>query len=123
MPRRRGRPGIAGTMARTAVIAGTATAVSGSMQRRSANKYADQQNQAAANQAAYESQAQLDDMQAQMAAVQAQQAPAPQAVAPVTPAAPAADDTMAQLQRLADMKNAGLLTDAEFSAAKMKVLG
>ena len=55
-----------------------------------------------------------------MNAVQAQQAPAPQpAVAP----APAADDTMAQLQRLADMKTAGLLTDAEFSAAKMKLLG
>ncbi len=120
MPRRRGRPGIAGTMARTAVIAGTATAVSGGMQRRSAQKSAAQQDQAAANQAAYESQAQLDEMQAQMNAIQTQQAPAPQ---PAAAPAPAADDTMAQLQRLGDMKTAGLLTDAEFTAAKAKLLG
>ncbi|MFV9671797.1 MAG: SHOCT domain-containing protein [Acidimicrobiia bacterium] len=119
MPRRRGRPGIAGTMARTAVIAGTATAVSGGMQRKSANKQAAQQNQAAANQAAYESQDQLDEMQAQMNAMQTQQAPAPQ---PAVATVPAADDIMGQLQRLADMKNAGLLTDAEFAAAKAKLL-
>ena len=118
MPRRRGRPGIAGTMARTAVIAGTATAVSGSMRKSSANKEAAQQEQAAANQAAYESQAQLDEMQGQMNAMQAQQAPAPQPAS-----APAADDVMGQLQRLADMKTAGLLTDAEFSSAKAKLLG
>ena len=104
-------------MARTAVVAGTATAVSGGMRNRSANKQAAAQDQAAANQATYESQAQLDDMQTQMNAMQAQQAPAPQP-AP----APASDDTMGQLQRLADMKTAGLLTDAEFSAAKAKLL-
>lgn len=121
MPRRRGRPGIAGTMARTAVVAGTATAVAGGVHSRQANKQAAQQNQANANQAAYESQAQLDEMQAQMNAMQVQQAPAPQpAVAAAS--APAADDVMGQLQRLADMKNAGLLTDAEFSAAKAKLL-
>ena len=120
MPRRRrGRPGIAGTMARTAVIAGTATAVSGSMRKSSANKQAAAQDQAAANQATYESQAQMNDMQAQMDDMQAQQTPAPQ---PAAAAAPAADDTLAQLQRLADMKNSGLLTDAEFSAAKAKLL-
>lgn len=106
-------------MARTAVIAGTATAVSGGMRNRSANKQAEEQEQVAANQAAYDSQAQLDEMQAQMNAVQAQQAPAPQ---PVAAAAPPADDVMGQLQRLADMKNAGLLTDAEFAAAKAKLL-
>lgn len=107
-------------MARTAVVAGTATAVSGGMRNRSANKQAAAEEQAAANQAAYESQEQLDEMQAQMDEMQAQQAPAPQSA---PPPAPAADDTMAQLQRLADMKTSGLLTDAEFSAAKAKLLG
>lgn len=107
-------------MARTAVVAGTATAVVGGVHNRSANKQAAQQDQADANQAAYESQAQLNEMQAQMDDMQTQQAPAPQpAVAP----APAADDTIAQLQRLADMKTAGLLTDAEFTEAKAKLLG
>jgi len=120
MPRRRGRPGLVGTMARTAVIAGTATAVSGSMRKSSANKQAAAQEQAAANQAAYDSQAQLDEMQAQMSAMQAQQTPTPQ---PAVAAAPPADDVMGQLQRLADMKNAGLLTDAEFASAKAKLLG
>ena len=115
MPRRRGRPGIAGTMARTAVVAGTATAVSGGMQRRRSAKDQAAYDQNAANQAAYESQDQLADMQAQMNAMQAQQAPA----------APAAggDDTMAKLKQLADMKTSGLLTDEEFAAAKAKLLG
>ncbi len=90
------------------------------MRNRSANKQAAQEDQAAANQAAYESQEQLDEMQAQMNDMQAQQAPAPQ---PAVAAAPAAEDVMGQLQRLADMKSAGLLTDAEFSAAKAKLLG
>ena len=108
-------------MARTAVVAGTATAVSGGMRNRSANKQAAAEDQAAANQAAYESQAQMDDMQAQMDDMQAEQAPAPQP-APAPAPAPAADDTMGQLQRLADMKTAGLLTDAEFSSAKAKLL-
>ncbi|MGB5657610.1 MAG: SHOCT domain-containing protein, partial [Acidimicrobiia bacterium] len=72
MPRRRGRPGIVRTMGRTAVIAGTATAVSGGMQRHAASKQREAYEQDAANQAAYESQAQLADMQAQMSALQAQ---------------------------------------------------
>ncbi len=70
---RRG-PGLVGTMARTAVIAGTATAVSkgvsGHMDA-SADAKAQQQD---AQQVAYESQAQMQEMQAQMAAMQAQQA-------------------------------------------------
>jgi len=116
MPRRRGRPGVVGTMARTAVVAGTATAVSNNVSRRQYNRQADKAEQEAANQAAFESQAQLEALQAQ----QAQQAPAPQ---PAAAPAPAADDTLGQLQRLADMKTAGLLTDAEFAAAKAKLLG
>ncbi len=96
MPRRFGRPGLVGTMARTAVIAGTAQAVTGNVARR------------------------------QAARQQAQQEPAPPppapAAAPVA-TAPPADDLMAQLSRLADMKAQGLLTDAEFAAAKARLLG
>jgi len=103
-------------MGRTAVIAGTATAVSGGMQRHAASKQQEDYEQDVANQAAYESQAQLADMQDQMNAMQAQPAPA------AAPAAPA-DDTMAQLKQLADMKTSGLLTDEEFAAAKAKLLG
>jgi hypothetical protein len=111
MPRRMGRPGLMGTMARTAVIAGTATAVSGSVSRSQQQKAAGQQQAAAAQQ-----QAMVDQAAAQAAAqVQAQQAPAP--------AATAADDTMAQIQKLGELKAAGLLTDEEFAAAKAKALG
>ena len=117
MPRRRGRPGIVRTMGRTAVIAGTATAVSGGMQRRSASKQQEANEQDAANQAAYESQTQLADMQAQMDAMKAEQAQ------PAAPAAAPSDDTMAQLKQLADMKTSGLLTEEEFAAAKAKLLG
>ena len=64
-----------------------------------------------------QSQAQLAEMQAQLDAVKAQQAPPP------TAAAAPADDVMAKLQRLADLKAAGVLDDAEFSAAKAQLLG
>jgi hypothetical protein len=97
-------------MARTAVIAGTATAVSGSMQRNAAEK---QQTQAEA--AAWEQQQQ----QAAWAAQQQAAAPAPAPVA----AAPAADDLTSQLEKLASLKAAGILDDAEFAAAKAKLLG
>lgn len=97
--RRRGRPGLVGTMARTAVIAGTAQTVSGNVAAR--------QNAEAQ----------------QRAAQQAAAAPAPVA-APVV-AAPVAEapDVMAQLTQLGQMKTAGLIDDAEFSAAKAKLLG
>lgn len=106
MPRRIGRPGLVGTMARTAVVAGTANATVGAMNRRQANKQAEQQAQ----------------VQQQAEQLAAQQAAAPPAPAPA-PAAPAAGgDLMAQLQQLGDMKNAGLLSDEEFAAAKAKLL-
>jgi hypothetical protein len=97
MPRM-GRPGLVGTMARTAVIAGTATAVSGNVQRR------------------------------QMGKAQAQQAEAQQAAAPPPPPAAEApasggDDLTAQLLKLADLHTAGVLSDDEFAAAKAKLLG
>jgi len=119
MRRRMGRPGLVGTMARTAVVAGTATAVSGGMQRHAAEK----QNAAAQAQADERAQAaELASTQAQLAELQAQQAaPAPAAPAASTPAA-GGGDLMAQLQQLASMKEAGILDDAEFAAAKAKLL-
>ena len=128
--RRRGRPGLVGTMARTAVIAGTASATVGAVQNRQAGKQQAAAEQQAAQQAAFESQQQLADMQAQMEAMKAQQAAPPPPPAPAAPAAaaPAAapagsDDLMAQLSQLADLKAAGVLTDEEFAAAKAKLLG
>jgi hypothetical protein len=100
--RRVGRPGLVGTMARTAVVAGTAGAVHHRQQRRYAA-----QDQQAAEAAAYE------QMQAQQAA------PPPAAPAPAAPAV----DTTAELQKLADLKASGALTDEEFAAAKAKLLG
>lgn len=115
---RRG-PGLMGTMARTAVIAGTATAVSGNVARRQAGKA--QQAQMAAEMQQEQMKAEL---RAEMAAEAAAAAPPPPPPAPAAaPAAPAGDDTMAKLQQLADMKAQGLLTDEEFAAAKAKVLG
>ena len=116
MIRRVGRPGLVGTMARTAVVAGTATAVSGGMMRHSQKKQMEAQEAAE-----YEQQEQQAQMQAMVDQAVAQQ----QAAAPPPPAAPApaAPDTMAQLQQLAQMKEQGLLSDEEFTAAKAKLLG
>jgi hypothetical protein len=66
--------------------------------------------------------AQQDYQNQQMYAAQQQQyAPPPQEYAPA-PAAPAGDDITAQLQQLAQLHNAGVLSDAEFAAAKQKLL-
>lgn len=117
--RRMGRPGLVGTMARTAVVAGTASATVGAVNRSQQAKAQAVGQQQAAQQAAFESQAQLAEMQSQMATMQAQQAappPAPMA------APPAGDDLLANLSQLADLKAAGVLDDAEFAAAKAKLL-
>jgi Short C-terminal domain len=111
MMRRRG-PGIVGTVARTAVIAGTATAVSNRVSDRHYNKAAEQQQAQMADQAALSNQAEIEQMQAQMQAMQAQQV---QAVA-------SPPDLTAKLQQLAELKSAGVLSDAEFAAAKAKLL-
>ncbi len=121
MPRRRGRPGLVGTMARTAVVAGTASAVVGSSQRRQQAKADAQYQEQAAQQAAFESQAQVAEMQAQLAEMQAQQAQAPAPAAPA-PAASGGGDLTAQLQQLADLRAQGLIDDAEFAAAKARLL-
>jgi hypothetical protein len=109
---RMGRPGLIGMAARTAVVAGTATAVSGGMQRRQAEK-AQQQYDA--------QQYQEQQQQAQMQAA-AQQAAAQQAAAAPAAAPSAGDDMMAKLQQLATLHSQGVLSDDEFSAAKAKLL-
>jgi len=122
MRRRRGRPGLVGTMARTAVVAGTASAVVGASSNRQANKRQDAAEQQAAQNAAFESQAQVAQMQADMDAMKAQQAAPAPAPAPAAAAADDGDDMMAQLGKLADLKAAGVLSDDEFAAAKAKLL-
>ena len=99
-------PGLLRGVARTAVVAGTATAVSGRVQRRQAEKYAERD----ANIYAQREQAYYDQ--------QAPQAPPP----PPAPAAGSAD-TIAQLKELAELKTQGILTDEEFAAQKAKILG
>ncbi|GAA1907752.1 hypothetical protein GCM10009837_34200 [Streptomyces durmitorensis] len=97
MPQRFGRPGLLGTIARTAVISGTASAVSNRVNRGMAER----------------------DMHRQMDAQAQQQAPpAPMPVAPQAPAT----DRVSQLTALADLKAQGLLTDEEFAAEKARVL-
>jgi hypothetical protein len=126
MRRRMGRPGLVGTMARTAVVAGTATAVAGGVHKHQQGKAQEEAYDDAAQQAAFDSQQQMAEMQQQMAQMQAQQAAAAAAAAPPPPPAPAAapaGDLMGELTKLADLKAAGVLTDAEFSAAKAKLLG
>jgi hypothetical protein len=113
---RRSGPGVVNTVARTALIAGTATAVSGSVAAKGQQK---QQAQAAQQAAAAQSDAELQEMKRQMESLQAQQVT--QAVSPA-PAPAGGSDMIAQLQQLGEMKAAGILTDAEFEAAKARVL-
>jgi hypothetical protein len=114
MRRRIGRPGLVGTMARTAVVAGTATATVGAVHGHQAKKQA----------AAAESQAQLADMQAQVDELKAQQAE--QATPPPPPPPPSAagddKDLIAELTKLGELKASGVLDDAEFAAAKARLL-
>jgi Short C-terminal domain len=91
-------PGLLRGMARTAVVAGTATAVSNRVSRRQAQRWA------------------------------AQDAPAypPQEYAPPPPAAPAApagEDRVEKLKELAALKDQGVLTEQEFAAEKARILG
>jgi len=111
-----GLPSLVGTMARTAVVAGTATAVAGGMSRRQQGKA-----QEAADAQAYEQQQQQAAIDAQVAASLAAQAPPP-AAAPA-PAAGGESDVIAQLTKLGELKAQGILTDAEFEAQKAKLLG
>jgi|SRR6476469_1020381 hemolysin activation/secretion protein len=111
MLRRRGR--LLGTVARTAVVAGTATATANAVNRHSQNKAAEKE--AAAEQEAAE-QAPPPPPQP------VYQAPPPPAPAPAAPAG-GGDDLVARIQQLAGMRDAGVLSEDEFAAAKGKLLG
>ena len=92
-------PGLLRGVARTAVVAGTATAVSNRVSRRQANRWQQQQE------AEYYRQQQYYEQPVQQA--------------PVVGAPP---DPVAQLKQLADLHTQGVLTDAEFEAQKAKIL-
>ena len=97
MMRRRG-PGLVGAAARTAVVAGTATAASGRVARRQQNKYAAEDQQAAP-------------------------APAPASAPAPAPAAGAEPEYMAELEQLAKLRDQGILSPEEFEAKKKQILG
>lgn len=98
-------PGLMRGVARTAVVAGTATAVSNRVSRRQANRWA--------------TQGQQDYAQEQYQQAQYQQAQYP----PPPPPAPQGDsDPIARLKDLADLHSQGVLTDEEFAVQKAKVL-
>ncbi|GAA3685891.1 hypothetical protein GCM10023081_24140 [Arthrobacter ginkgonis] len=110
-------------VARTAVVAGTATAVSGRVQRRQASKFADKDAAIAAQQQqAYEAQMYEQQMAQQAPPQYAQPAPPAQA-APAAPAAAAGGDIVGQLKDLAALKEQGILTEEEFAAQKARILG
>ena len=99
MPMMRRRP-VMRTVGRTAVIAGTATAVAGGVNRHQQNKYAQQD-----------------------AAQQAAAAPPPPDVQEAAaPAAPDSDELINKLKELANLKDQGILTEAEFNDQKAKIL-
>ena len=91
---RRRRGGLVRGVARTAVVAGTASAVAGRVHRHQNEKWAEQD--------------------AQQQQVYYEPAPAP---------APAADDDRVEIRKLADLHSQGILTDEEFAAKKAQILG
>ena len=100
-------------IARTAVVAGTATAVSNRVSRRQAGRWAAKDQQAD------------DERQAQYVEQHPQYAPAPpQYVAPPPQVDPAqaTTDRLSQLQQLGELKATGVLTQAEFDAQKARIL-
>lgn len=100
-------PGLLRGVARTAVIAGTASAVSGRVQRRQAAKFADRDAETAATrERAYE---QASGQEAQPAA-------------PAAPPAASSGDMLEQLKTLGELKAQGVLTEEEFAQQKAKIL-
>ena len=101
-------------MARTAVVAGTASAVSGRVQRRQASKFAEKDAATAAKQQeAYDAQ-----MGQQQAAYEEPAAPPPPAAA-----GGISNEAIQQLKELAALKEQGILTEQEFGVQKAKILG
>jgi hypothetical protein len=95
--------GLIGGMARTAVVAGTATAVSNRVSRRQAGRWAEQEQQQAPPPQQYAE-------------------PPQQYAPPPPPAGGGMDDKLAQLKELGALKEAGVLTDAEFAVQKDRIL-
>ena len=101
--------GLIGGMARTAVVAGTATAVSNRVSRRQAGRWAAQEQQQAPP---------PQYAQPQYAP------PPPPPPPPPEPAAPSgADADLARLQQLGELRASGVLTEQEFQAQKARILG
>lgn len=92
-------PGLLRGVARTAVIAGTATSVSNNVSRRQARRWGQQEQQQAPEQ-------------------QVQETPQPATIAQDT-----TDPVIAQIEQLAELKNKGILTQEEFEAKKKQLLG
>ncbi|MEU3775782.1 SHOCT domain-containing protein [Streptomyces sp. NPDC032472] len=97
-------PGLLRGVARTAVVAGTATAVSNRVSRRQAGRWSQQAEQ----------------QQPYTEAPAAPQAPPPPA--PAAPAAVGMDDKIGQLKELSELKAQGILTEEEFAAQKARIL-
>jgi Short C-terminal domain len=97
MPMMRRGPGLVEMAARTAVVAGTATAASGRVARRQQQKYAAQEQQ--------------------------QAAPAAQQAVPAPPPAAEEPAYMAELEQLAKLRDQGILSQEEFDAKKAQILG
>jgi hypothetical protein len=103
-------PGLLRGVARTAVVAGTASAVNGRVQRRQAARFAEKDaHTAAMQQEAYAQETGYGQ-------------PAPAAPAPPAPAATTADDRIVQLERLGGLYSQGVLTPEEFAAEKARIL-
>jgi hypothetical protein len=98
-------PGLLRGVARTAVVAGTATAVSNRVSRRQAQRW--------------QSQGYYDEPEPQQ---QQYQQPPPQQYAPPPPE-PEGPDPIEQLKQLGALHEQGILTDEEFAAQKAKILG
>jgi len=90
-------------VARTAVVAGTATAVSNRVSRRQAGRWAEQ------------------DQQQQAPSYQQEYAPPPAAAS--APAPDATDNRLSQLKQLGELKDQGVLSEAEFQQQKARILG
>src|SRR6476660_6773528 len=127
-------------IARTAAIAGRATVVANRVSRRQAGRWAAKEQKADEEQQAQDAQQQPQDAQQQPQDAQPQYAPQPQYAQPQyaqpqyaqpqyaqpqyapQPAAPSTDDMLGQLQKLGELKKAGVLTEDEFQAQKAKIL-
>jgi hypothetical protein len=108
--------GLVRGMARTAVVAGTATAVSNRVSRRQARRWGAQEQYAEPQYAA-------PPPQQYAPPPQQAYAPPPQPAYAPPPAAEPDDSISVEIQRLAGLRDQGLLTEEEFQGAKAKVLG